>query len=137
MQMRVLSEMGNLAYNPPQRVQTAPIVLVHVSNYSSSPPQSQRVQTSFGQDWADESLSEMGNPADSPPQRVQTAPVVLVHVSNCSSSWKDLPIVMMEQQIMEAMNESIIVSGKTTQIMFGISGIFSYHSDILSFLIPG
>ncbi|GFS43394.1 RNA helicase family protein [Actinidia rufa] len=52
----------------------------------------------------------MGNPADSPPQRVQTAPVVLVHVSNCSSSWKDLPIVMMEQQIMEAINESIIVS---------------------------
>ena len=91
-----LSEMGNQAYSPPQRVQTSfgqdweDESLSKMGNPTDSPPQ--RIQTA-----PVESLSEMGNPTDSPPQRVQTAPVVLVHVSNCSSSWKDLPIVMMEQ----------------------------------------
>ena len=37
---------------------------------------------------------------------------------------------------MEVMNESITISGKTTQAVYGILGIFSYHSDVLSFVIP-
>ena len=40
------------------------------------------------------------------PQRVQAT--IVVYVSNCSS-WKDLPIIMMEYKIMEAMYENITV----------------------------
>uniref|UniRef100_A0A5B7BJH8 RNA helicase n=1 Tax=Davidia involucrata TaxID=16924 RepID=A0A5B7BJH8_DAVIN len=70
-------------------------------------------------------INNMSNPADCPSQRVLTTPTV-VHVSRpeeIENKRKDLPIVMMEQEIMEAINEntSIIICGetgcgKTTQV---------------------
>ena len=83
----------------------------------------------IGQDQADECpemhISNTTNLADCPPQRVLSAPVV-VHVSRpkeIENKRKDLPIVMMEQEIMEAINENITViicgetgCGKTTQV---------------------
>ncbi|CAL5423435.1 unnamed protein product [Camellia sinensis] len=79
--------------------------------------------------WADGNpemhISNTSNPADCPLQRVPTASVV-VHVSRpkeIENKRKDLPIVMMEQEIMEAINENITViicgetgCGKTTQV---------------------
>ncbi|KAL7190063.1 hypothetical protein ACSBR1_039663 [Camellia fascicularis] len=80
-------------------------------------------------DWADGNpemhISNTSNLANCPLQRVPTAPVV-VHVSRpkeIENKMKDLPIVMMEQEIMEAINENITViicgetgCGKTTQV---------------------
>ncbi|KAI7987934.1 ATP-dependent RNA helicase DEAH13 [Camellia lanceoleosa] len=66
-------------------------------------------------DWADGNpemhISNTSNLADCPLQRVPTAPVV-VHVSRpkeIENKRKDLPIVMMEQEIIEAINENIIL----------------------------
>ncbi|KAG5532452.1 hypothetical protein RHGRI_026926 [Rhododendron griersonianum] len=62
-------------------------------------------------------ISNASNLADCPPQRGLTAPVV-VHVSRkkeVENKRKDLPIVMWEQEIMEAINENstVIICGKT------------------------
>ncbi|KAL7168718.1 hypothetical protein ACSBR2_039044 [Camellia fascicularis] len=71
--------------------------------------------------WADGNpemhISNMSNSANCPLQKVPTAPVV-VHVSRpkeIENKRKDLPIVMMEQEIMEAINENItvIICGET------------------------
>ncbi|PSS14702.1 ATP-dependent RNA helicase [Actinidia chinensis var. chinensis] len=92
-----------------------------------SPPTWRRINRSTDQ--ADECpemhISNTTNLADCPPQRVLFAPVV-VHVSRpkeLENKRKDLPIVMMEQEIMEAINENITViicgetgCGKTTQV---------------------
>ncbi|KAI7989852.1 ATP-dependent RNA helicase DEAH13 [Camellia lanceoleosa] len=84
-------------------------------------------------DWVDGNpemhISNTSNLADCPLQRVPTALVtapVVVHVSRpkeIENKRKDLPIVMMEQEIMEAINENISViicgetgCGKTTQV---------------------
>ena len=73
----------------------------------------EELEVSFGRDWAYESPSNMGNVVDGPPQRVQIAPVVVHYF-----------IILWR-------------TGCTTQTVFGISGLFSYHSDVLSFVIPG
>ncbi|KAF7148376.1 hypothetical protein RHSIM_Rhsim03G0106700 [Rhododendron simsii] len=62
-------------------------------------------------------ISNASNLADCPPQRGLTAPVV-VHVSRkkeVENKRKDLPIVMWEQEIVEAINENstVIICGKT------------------------
>ncbi|XP_057461495.1 ATP-dependent RNA helicase DEAH13-like [Actinidia eriantha] len=88
-----------------------------------------RRQINGSMDQSDECLemhiSNTTNLADCPPQRVLSAPVV-VHVSrpkDIENKRKDLPIVMMEQEIMEAIKENITViicgetgCGKTTQV---------------------
>ncbi|GFZ04813.1 lysyl-tRNA synthetase 1 [Actinidia rufa] len=93
----------------------------------SLPPTWRQINGSMDQ--SDECLemhiSNTTNLADCPPQRVLSAPVV-VHVSrpkDIENKRKDLPIVMMEQEIMEAINENITViicgetgCGKTTQV---------------------
>ncbi|CAN4111471.1 unnamed protein product [Withania somnifera] len=73
----------------------------------------------------DASLSNSSNSANCLPQRALTAPAV-VHVSRpkeVENSRSDLPIVMMEQEIMEAINDNTCVivcgetgCGKTTQV---------------------
>lgn len=70
-------------------------------------------------------IRETGNLADCPRLQVISAPVV-VHVlrpKEVENKRKDLPIVMLEQEIMEAINENITViicgetgCGKTTQV---------------------
>lgn len=67
----------------------------------------------------------MSNLDNCPPERALTTPTI-VHVSRpkeLEDKRKDLPIVMMEQEIMEAINENISViicgetgCGKTTQV---------------------
>ncbi|KAK2965212.1 hypothetical protein RJ640_019967, partial [Escallonia rubra] len=83
----------------------------------------------MAQDTVDESAkvnnSSMSNLANFPPHKVHTAPTV-VHVSRpkeLENKRRDLPIVMMEQEIMEAISENISViicgetgCGKTTQV---------------------
>ncbi|KAK3004680.1 hypothetical protein RJ639_018706 [Escallonia herrerae] len=83
----------------------------------------------MAQDTADESAkvnsSSMSNLANFPPHKVHTVPTV-VHVSRpkeLENKRRDLPIVMMEQEIMEAISENISViicgetgCGKTTQV---------------------
>ncbi|CAL5360929.1 unnamed protein product [Camellia sinensis] len=86
-----------------------------------------------GQNWADGNpemhISNTSSLADCPLQRVPTALVtapVVVHVTRpkeIENKKKDLPIVMMEREIMEAINENISViicgetgCGKTTQV---------------------
>ncbi|XP_060218444.1 ATP-dependent RNA helicase DEAH13-like [Lycium barbarum] len=71
------------------------------------------------------SLSNSSNSANSLPQRALTTPTV-VHVSRpkeVENNRSDLPIVMMEQEIMEAINDNTCVivcgetgCGKTTQV---------------------
>ncbi|THG09469.1 hypothetical protein TEA_003932 [Camellia sinensis var. sinensis] len=101
-------------------------------------------------DWADGNpemhSSNTSNLADCPLQRVPTAPVV-VHVSRpkeIENKRKDLPIVMMEQEIIEAINENIIViicgetgCGKTTQVLQFLyeAGFGSNQSSISSGII--
>lgn len=83
----------------------------------------------MGQDQASESqkrhISLTTDLADCPPQGVPCPPIV-VHVlrpKEVENSRKDLPIVMLEQEIMEAINENPTViicgetgCGKTTQV---------------------
>lgn len=70
-------------------------------------------------------LGSISNLVNGHSSRVRTAPIV-IHVSRpmeIENTRKDLPIVMMEQEIMEAINENISVilcgetgCGKTTQV---------------------
>ncbi|KAL7190067.1 hypothetical protein ACSBR1_039665 [Camellia fascicularis] len=89
-----------------------------------------RRKISRSMDWADGNpkmhISNTSNLADCCLQRVPTAPVV-VHVSKpkeIENKRKGLPIVMMEQEIIEAINENSIFiicgesgCGKTTQVL--------------------
>ncbi|CAL5439177.1 unnamed protein product [Camellia sinensis] len=89
-----------------------------------------RRKISRSMNWAngnpEKHISNTSNLADCPLQRVPTAPVV-VHVSRpkeIENKRKDLPIVMMEQEIIKAINENITVitcgetgCGKTTHVL--------------------
>ncbi|PHT74695.1 putative ATP-dependent RNA helicase DHX37 [Capsicum annuum] len=86
------------------------------------------------------SLSNSSNSANCLPQRALTTPVV-VHVSRpkeVENNRSDLPIVMMEQEIMEAINDNTCVivcgetgCGKTTQVPQFLyeAGYGSNHSN--------
>lgn len=107
----------------------------------------------LGQDGADENpttnVSELNNTSDLSAQRPLIVPTV-VHVyrpPEVEKTRKDLPIIMMEQEIMEAINESSSViicgetgCGKTTQVpqvsIFVLEYDFIvYHSKLAYLLI--
>ncbi|XP_070034148.1 ATP-dependent RNA helicase DEAH13 isoform X2 [Nicotiana tomentosiformis] len=100
----------------------------------------QRKSTDDIKDIQNASLSNSSNSANCLPQRALTTPTV-VHVSRpkeVENKRSDLPIVMMEQEIMEAINENTCVivcgetgCGKTTQVPQFLyeAGYGSNHSN--------